>query len=67
MPGGLGVIEGALALLLAAYGYPASSTVAPILVFRVVSYWLPAGLSLLAGGSTFLASEEAKAAADAAG
>ncbi|MGH3650377.1 MAG: lysylphosphatidylglycerol synthase domain-containing protein [Acidimicrobiia bacterium] len=67
MPGGLLVTEGALALLLAAYGYPASSTVAPILVFRVVSYWLPAGLSLLAGGSTFLGSEEAKAAADATG
>lgn len=66
MPGGLGVTEGALALILAAYGYPASNTVAPIIVFRVVSYWLPAGLSFLAGGSTFLRSDEAKAAADAA-
>ncbi len=65
MPGGLVVTEGAIAALLAAYGFPASSTVAPILVFRIVSYWLPAGLSLLAGGSTFLRSEEAKAAADA--
>lgn len=65
MPGGLGVTEGALALILAAYGFPASSTVAPILVFRIVSYWLPAGLSFLAGGSTFLRSDEAKAAADA--
>jgi uncharacterized membrane protein YbhN (UPF0104 family) len=64
MPGGLGVTEGALALILAAYGYPASTTVAPILVYRVVSYWLPAGLSFLAGGSTFLRSPEAKAAAE---
>jgi hypothetical protein len=64
MPGGLGVTEGALALILAAYGYPASTTVAPILVYRVVSYWLPAGLSFLAGGSTFLKSPEAKAAAE---
>jgi len=62
MPGGLGVTEGTLAILLAAYGFPASSTVAPILVFRLVSYWLPAGLSLLAGGSTFLTSDEAIAA-----
>lgn len=65
MPGGLGVTEGALALILAAYGFPASTTLAPIIVYRVVSYWLPAGLSFLAGGSTFLKSPEAKAAADA--
>ena len=65
MPGGLGVTEGALALIMAAYGYPAATTLAPILVYRVVSYWLPAGLSFLAGGSTFLRSEEAKKAAEA--
>jgi uncharacterized membrane protein YbhN (UPF0104 family) len=65
MPGGLGVTEGSLALVLAAYGYPASNTLAPIIVFRVVSYWLPAGLSFLAGGSTFLKSDEAKAVAEA--
>jgi len=63
-PGGLGVTEFGMGLFLAAYGFPASSTVAPILVYRVVSYWLPAGLSFLAGGSTFLRSPEAKAAAD---
>lgn len=62
MPGGLGVTEGTLAVILAAYGLPVSSTIAPVLVFRVVSYWLPAGLGFLAGGSTFLASEEAKSA-----
>jgi uncharacterized membrane protein YbhN (UPF0104 family) len=64
MPGGLLVTEGALAILLAAYGYPAASTVTAILVYRVVSYWLPAGLSFAAGGSTFLKSEEARAAAE---
>lgn len=60
-PGGLGVTELGMGVVMAAYGFAASSTVAPILVYRVVSYWLPAGLSFLAGGSTFLASEEAKA------
>lgn len=65
MPGGLGVTEGTLVLILASYGYPAGTTVAPTLVYRIVSYWLPAALSLLAGGSTFLRSDEAKAAADA--
>ncbi len=63
-PGGLGVTEFGMGVVLAAYGYPAAITVAPILVYRVVSYWLPAGLSLLAGGSTFLRSDEAKAAAE---
>jgi len=64
-PGGLGVTEFGMGLVLAAYGYPASTSVAPILIYRIVSYWLPAGLSLLAGGSTFLRSDEAKAVADA--
>lgn len=63
-PGGLGVTEFGMGLILAAYGFPAVTTVAPILVYRVVSYWLPAGLSFLAGGSTFLRSPEAKAAAE---
>lgn len=62
-PGGLGVTEFGMGVIMAAYGFPAASTVAPILVYRVVSYWLPAGLSFLAGGSTFLVSDEAKAAA----
>lgn len=62
MPGGLGVTEGALAVILAAYGFSVSTTIAPVLVFRIVSYWLPAGLGFLAGGSTFLASEEAQVA-----
>jgi uncharacterized membrane protein YbhN (UPF0104 family) len=63
-PGGLGVAEVGMSFVLAAYGFPATTTVAPILVYRIVSYWLPAGLSLLAGGSTFLKSDEAKEAAD---
>lgn len=64
-PGGLGVTEFGMGLVLAAYGFPASSTVAPILVYRIVSYWVPAGLSFLAGGTTFLRSDEAKAVAEA--
>lgn len=61
-PGGLGVTEVGLAFILAAYGFPASTTAVPILVFRLISYWLPAALGFLAGGSTFLRSDEAKAA-----
>ncbi len=61
-PGGAGVTELGLAGILAAYGFPAGTTVIPILVFRVISYWLPAALGFWAGGSTFLSSEEARAA-----
>jgi uncharacterized membrane protein YbhN (UPF0104 family) len=61
-PGGLGVTEVGLALILAAYGIPAAITAVPILVYRVVSYWLPAALSFLAGGTTFLRSDEAQVA-----
>ncbi len=61
-PGGMGVAEGTLAFILAAYGFPVATTIAPVLVFRVVSLWLPAGLGFLAGGSTFLRSDAARAA-----
>lgn len=61
-PGGLGVTEASLVAILAAYGFPAATTFVPTLVFRVVSYWLPAALGFIAGGSTFLRSDEAKAA-----
>lgn len=62
-PGGLGVVEAGLVAILAAYGYRAGITLAPVLVFRLVSYWLPAALGFLAGGATFLSSPEAAAAA----
>jgi uncharacterized protein (TIRG00374 family) len=61
-PGGMGITEGALAFILAAYGFPVTITLAPVLVFRVISYWLPAALGFMAGGSTFLGSEAARAA-----
>lgn len=65
-PGGLGVVEAGLVFILAAYGFSAGVTVAPVFIFRIVSYWLPAALSFVAGGSTFLFSQEAAdAAADA--
>lgn len=65
-PGGLGVTEAGLVAVLAAYGFPAATTFVPTLVFRLVSYWLPAALGFLAGGSTFLHSDEAREAEAAA-
>lgn len=61
-PGGLGVTEIGLAFILAAYGIPGATAAVPILIYRVVSYWLPAALGFLAGGSTFLTSDEARKA-----
>lgn len=63
-PGGVVIVEGTLGLILVAYGVPAAAVVAPVLVFRVISYWLPSGLGLLAGGSTFLSSDAARKAQD---
>jgi hypothetical protein len=65
-PGGLGIVEAGLVFILAAYGFSAGTTVAPVLVFRIVSYWLPAALGSLAGGATFLSSPEAAEVAEAA-
>lgn len=64
-PGGLGVTEAGLVFILSAYGFPASETLAPVIIYRIVSYWLPAALSFFAGGMTFLKSPEAKEAAEA--
>ena len=63
-PGGLGITEAGLVLILSAYGFPAATVVAPVLIYRIVSYWLPAALSFFAGGMTFLKSPEAKAASE---
>lgn len=61
-PGGLGIAEFGLTAMLGAYGFAATDTLVPILVYRVVSFWLPAATGFLAGGTTFLRSDEAKAA-----
>jgi uncharacterized protein (TIRG00374 family) len=58
-PGGIGFAEAGLVGVLAAVGYPAEATVAPVLVYRVVSYWIPAIAGLVAGGASFLRSEAA--------
>ena len=39
-PGGLGLVEGGLAVVLVAYGAPTVPTVAAVLIYRLVAYWL---------------------------
>jgi len=41
LPGGLGVVEPALAAGLMVLGVPAAPAVATVIVFRAVTYWLP--------------------------
>ena len=56
-PGGLGVVEGSLTIGLVAYGGAEASSVAAVLVYRVISFWAllivgwacVAGLALVAG------------------
>lgn len=50
LPGGLGLVEGGLIGVLSLYGLVAGVIVAPILVYRVVDYWIPAGIGLVAFG-----------------
>jgi hypothetical protein len=39
-PGGLGVVEGSLTIALVAFGGSAPSTVAAVLLYRLISFWL---------------------------
>ena len=39
-PGGLGIVEGSLTVALVAYGGGRSSTVAAVLLYRIISFWL---------------------------
>ena len=40
-PGGLGVVEGSLTIALVAYGGAHGSTVAAVLLYRILNFWAP--------------------------
>ena len=46
LPGGLLLVEGGLIGLLIAYGFSMSAVVAPVLIYRIIDYWMPAGIGL---------------------
>lgn len=46
-PAGLGVVEASLVAGLAVVGVPAAPAVAGILAFRLVTFWLPAGIGFV--------------------
>jgi uncharacterized membrane protein YbhN (UPF0104 family) len=58
-PGGLGFAEAGLVGALALFGIPAEVALTSTLVYRLVSYWLPVGAGVVAGGQSFLAAREA--------
>jgi uncharacterized protein (TIRG00374 family) len=51
LPGGVGGIDGGLIGTLIVYGAPAGATVAAVLVYRLILFWLP----LIGGAIAFLA------------
>jgi uncharacterized membrane protein YbhN (UPF0104 family) len=53
-PGGIGLIEAGMVGALVLVGVPAEVSLAPTLVYRVISYWLPVAGGLVAGGLQFL-------------
>lgn len=58
LPGGLGITEAGLVGSLTLFGVPAVAAASPVIVFRAVSYWLPALGGVVAGGGRFLRSAE---------
>jgi len=49
-PGGLGVVEGSLTIALVAYGGSTAGSVAAVLLYRIMSFWVPMPLGWLAWG-----------------
>ena len=53
-PGGIGLVEAGLIGALAAFGVDPQTSLPAVLVYRLVSYWIPAAAGLLAGGAAFV-------------
>ena len=53
-PGGIGLVEAGLIGALAAFGIDPQTSIPAVLVYRLVSYWIPAAAGLLAGGAAFV-------------
>ncbi len=55
-PGGLGVVEGSLTVALVAYGGPTAATVAAVVLYRILSFWIPVPLGWATWGGLHLQS-----------
>ncbi len=50
-PGGLGVVEGSLTVALVAYGGAEATTVAAVLIYRIINFWVSLPVGWLAAGA----------------
>jgi uncharacterized protein (TIRG00374 family) len=50
VPGGFGIVEGSLAVVLVAYGVGQVTAVSAALAFRLVTFWLPIAVGWLSAG-----------------
>jgi uncharacterized protein (TIRG00374 family) len=48
-PGGIGLIEAGLVWIIVLFGNAAAVVIGPVLVYRIISYWIPAALGIAAG------------------
>ncbi|HQU25781.1 MAG TPA: YbhN family protein [Acidimicrobiales bacterium] len=55
VPGGLGVVEGSLTVVLVAYGAARVPALSAVLLYRLASYWLPIALGWTTAGGLALA------------
>ncbi len=46
LPGGLGITEGTLVLILIGFGIPTTTALAGVLIFRFISFWIPIPIGL---------------------
>jgi putative heme transporter len=68
VPGGLGVVEGSLAVILVAYGMTRVPAITGVLVYRIISFWLAVGVGWLSfAGLTLRRGRRARARASARG
>jgi hypothetical protein len=54
-PGGLGIVEAGLVGVLVFFGVSPSVSLGPVLVYRVIAYWIPAAIGVFAGARAWIA------------
>ncbi len=66
-PGGLGVIEAGLVGVLALFGVSPSVSLGPVLVYRVIAYWVPAAVGVFTGAQAWVAHDKLGEAGESVG
>jgi putative heme transporter len=53
-PGGIGVVEGTLSVLLVAYGMPSDTALSAVLLYRIISFWILVPIGWMTAASLVL-------------